>query len=257
MIYEIRTYDIRPQRVPAYQERFEAKLAGREEFSPLFGHWYTEIGPLNQIVAIWPYESLASRAETRAAAEASGKWPPDTSDQIVGMTSRIFQPASFMPPPGERDVGPIFDMRIYTYQVEAVPTVLGQWEAAIEKRTRMSPLVGCWYSDGGGVGNYVHMWAYRSLDERMRIRAEARAAKASGPPPGSCRRTGRRTRYCCPRRSPRSGRSPSRATHAVEMRCVRSREPTPGFPPARESRWPCEGHLRGMKMAPLVAPTEA
>ena len=90
MIYEIRTYDIRPQRVPEYQKRFEAKLAGREEFSPLFGHWYTEIGPLNQIVAIWPYESLASRAETRAAPEASGKWPPDTADQIVGMTSRIF-----------------------------------------------------------------------------------------------------------------------------------------------------------------------
>ena len=41
----------------------------------------------------------------------------------------------------------------------------------------MSPLVGCWYSDAGGEGNYVHMWAYRSLDERMRIRAEARAAK--------------------------------------------------------------------------------
>ena len=176
MIYEIRTYDIRPQKVPEYQKRFEAKLAGRQKFSKLFGHWYTEIGPLNQIVAIWPYESLARRAEIRSEAEASGKWPPDTAEQIVGMTSRIFEPAAFMPPPGERDVGPIFEMRTYTYQSEAVPTVLSQWAAAIEKRTRVSPLVGCWYSDGGGEGNYVHMWAYRSLDERMRIRAEARAA---------------------------------------------------------------------------------
>ena len=176
MVYEIRTYDIRPQKVPEYQKRFEAKLAGRQKFSKLFGHWYTEIGPLNQIVAIWPYESLARRAEIRSEAEASGKWPPDTAEQIVGMTSRIFEPAAFMPPPGERDVGPIFEMRTYTYQSEAVPTVLSQWAAAIEKRTRVSPLVGCWYSDGGGEGNYVHMWAYRSLDERMRIRAEARAA---------------------------------------------------------------------------------
>ena len=187
MIYEIRTYDIRPQKVPEYQDRFEAKLAGRLEFSPLFGHWYTEIGPLNQIVAIWPYESLASRAEIRAAAEASGKWPPDTAEQIVGMTSRIFEPAPFMPPPGERDVGPIFDMRVYTYQAEAIPEVLSRWGEAAGKRARMSPLVGCWYSDGGGEGNLVHVWAYRSLDERMRIRAEARAAgvwpPAGSPPP--------------------------------------------------------------------------
>ena len=176
MIYEIRTYDIRPLDVPEYQKRFEARLDGRQEFSKLFGHWYTEVGPLNQVVAIWPYDSLEQRAEIRAAAEASGKWPPDTGELIASMKSEIFTPAPFMPPPGDRDVGPIFDMRLYTFQPEMIPSVLEQWGGALPERERLSPLVGCWYSESGGLGNFVHMWAYRSFDERMRIRAEARAA---------------------------------------------------------------------------------
>ena len=174
MIYEMRTYDIRPRGVPEYQKRFEAKLSGRLEFSKLFGHWYTEVGPLNQIVAIWPYDSLEHRAETRAAAEASGKWPPDTSELILSMRSEIYMPAPFMSPTGERDVGPIYEMRLYTYQPEVVPTVLEVWGDAIAERQRFSPLVGCWYSEGGGLDNFVHLWAYRSFDERLRIRLEAR-----------------------------------------------------------------------------------
>ena len=75
MIYEIRTYNIRATMVPEYQKRFAEKLQGRLEFSPLGAHLYTEIGPINQVVAIWPYESLEERRRIRAEAEAAGVWP--------------------------------------------------------------------------------------------------------------------------------------------------------------------------------------
>ena len=184
MINEIRTYDLKMGLVPEYQKRFGEKLPGRLEFSSLGGHWYTEIGPLNQVVAIWPYDDLEQRSQTRIRAEASGKWPPDTGDLIVRMKSEIYLPAPFMTPLGERKIGPIYEMRLYTYDPEAIPSVLEAWSDQIADRTKLSPLAGCWYSESGGLDNFIQMWAYESFDERLRIRAEARATGVR-PPAGS------------------------------------------------------------------------
>ncbi len=181
MIYEIRTYDLHSRIVPDYQQRFGEKLPGRLKFSPLGGHWYTEIGPINQIVAIWPYDSQEHRNETRKRVEEAGVWPPDTGEFVVSMQSEIFLPAPFMTPLAERDIGPIYEMRIYTYPPEDMPMLLESWGSAMEDRERFSPLAGCWYKESGGQGNFAHMWAYRDFEERVRIRAVSRATGAWPP----------------------------------------------------------------------------
>ena len=188
MIYEIRTYNLKLGQLNEYWERFGEKLPARQELSKLGGHWYTEVGPLNQMVAIWPYESLEQRAEIRRAAEAEPNpiWPPDTSDLIVSMVSEIYLPAPFMTPLGTRDIGPIYEMRLYTYPPEGMSQVLEAWGAAIPERVKFSPLAGCWYSEYGGINNFIHIWAYRSFEERQRIRAETRE-KGVWPPKGSVR----------------------------------------------------------------------
>lgn len=58
MIHEFRTYELKQGQVPEYQKRFADKLQGRLEFSPLGGHWYSEVGTLNQVIALWPYENM-------------------------------------------------------------------------------------------------------------------------------------------------------------------------------------------------------
>ena len=189
MIHEIRTYNLKLGQLNEYWERFGEKLPARQELSKLGAHWYTEVGPLNQMVAVWPYESLEQRAEIRRAAEAGPNpiWPPDTSDLIVSMVSEIFLPAPFMEPLGDRDIGPIYEMRIYTYPPEGMPQVLEAWSAAIPDRLEFSPLAGCWYSEYGGTNNFIHVWAYTSFEERARVRAETREKGVSGPPKGSVR----------------------------------------------------------------------
>lgn len=184
MINEIRTYSLKTRAVPDYWKKFSAKLAGRLEFSPLGGHWYTEVGPLNQLVAIWPYKDLEERADIRRRAEAGPdpKWPPDTGGLIVSMKSEIYIPAPFMTPLCERRIGPIYEMRIYSYPQEAIPQVLDAWSGAIAEREKLSPLAGCWYSEFGGVNNFVHMWAYKSFEERSRVRREA-LDRGIWPPP--------------------------------------------------------------------------
>lgn len=184
MIYEFRTYDLTPRSVPDFENGFAEKLPGRLGFSPLGGLWHTEFGPLNQVLHIWPYENIAARDETRAKAVAAGAWPPNTSQFIANMNTEILLPAPFMQPLGERKIGPIYEMRTYTYNPGDIPKVIEAWGGAIEERQKYSPLVGAWYSDVGQLNRWVHMWAYESMEQRMKVRAETREKGVWPPPSG-------------------------------------------------------------------------
>lgn len=185
MIYEIRTYNLKTRQLQEYWKRFQEKLPGREAFSELSGHFYSEIGPLNQMVAIWPYEDVDQRADIRQRAEAGPNpaWPPDSGSLIVDMVSQIYLPAPFMRPLSSGNYGPFYEMRLYTYPAEAIPAVLDAWEGRIQAREELSPLVGCWYAEYGGPNNFIHLWAYESFEKRLRIRQEARD-RDIWPPPG-------------------------------------------------------------------------
>ena len=61
MIYEVRTYDLKPGAVPQAEEAFAEALPYREKYSPIAAFWHTDIGPLNQIIHVWGYESLEER----------------------------------------------------------------------------------------------------------------------------------------------------------------------------------------------------
>ena len=59
------------------------------------------------------------------------------------MKSEILIPAPFSPPLEEREVGPLFEIRSYTYQPGAIPAVIERWSEKIEARAKMLPIVGC------------------------------------------------------------------------------------------------------------------
>lgn len=181
MIHEFRTYDLKPRSVPEFLEKTGAMMPGRLKYTPLGGFFHTEVGPLNQVVHIWPYDDMNHRAEIRAKAIADGAWPPDNAGIILNMQSDIYYPAPFMEPLGPRKIGPLFELRIYTYASGDVPKVMAAWGDAIEERVKFSPLVGAWYSDIGGLNRWAHMWAYESFEHRMSVREETRA-KGVWPP---------------------------------------------------------------------------
>ncbi|MCY4474875.1 MAG: NIPSNAP family protein [Chloroflexi bacterium] len=184
MIYEFRTYDLKPRNVPLFEERTAEKIKeGRQNYSQLFGFWTTEVGPVNEVVHVWPYEDLEHRRRIRAQTAEDGVWPPSNADIINTMRSEIFLPAPFMENRGGAKLGPVYEMRIYTYAPGDIPKVIEIWGEHIEEREKYSPLVGAWYSELGALNTWIHMWAYESYDQRADIRAETRA-KGVWPPPG-------------------------------------------------------------------------
>src|SRR5215472_14535474 len=90
MIVEMRTYTLKPGTLATAEERFGQALSERLKFSKLAAFWHTEVGPLNQIIHVWPYDSLAHREQARAAAAKAAGWPPKIAEFIIEAKSEIY-----------------------------------------------------------------------------------------------------------------------------------------------------------------------
>ncbi|HEX2172006.1 MAG TPA: NIPSNAP family protein [Dehalococcoidia bacterium] len=172
MIYEVRTYTLKPGSTPEVEKRWADALPARLKLSPLTAFFKTEIGPLNQIIHIWEYENLEERGRIREEAIRQKIWPPKASEFILNMQSEIMLPAPFMQPIKPAEIGPIFEWRTYTYQPGAMPKVLERWAQSVPDRIKVSPLAACWYSELGSLNRFIHVWAYRDLNDRTERRAK-------------------------------------------------------------------------------------
>jgi hypothetical protein len=184
MIYEVRTYTLRPGTVAEFEERYATRLPLREQHSKLGAFWHTEVGPLNQVIHVYPYDDLQHRTAVRdaLAKDAARAQIPSGREFVVAQEAEIMTPAPFMHPLGSRDYGSgnIYEMRTYTYAPGDLPKVLEAWAKALPDREKFSPLAACWTSELGGLNKFVHTWVYKDLNERARIREEARTGGGPG-----------------------------------------------------------------------------
>ena len=141
MIIEMRTYTLKPGNIPTFEERFGQALAIRQKFSKLAAFWHTEVGPLNQVIHVWPYESLDERARVRAEASKAEGWPPNIREFVVTQQSEIFMPAPFSPPLEPRQLGGVYEIRQYTLAPGGIPGMIERWSTKIDERVKLSPLV--------------------------------------------------------------------------------------------------------------------
>lgn len=177
MIYEIRTYTLQPGSTAEVEKRFGEAYANRQKYSSLAGFFHTDIGPLNEIVHIWPYADLAERGRIRAAAMKDPGWPPPIAEFIVSQKSEIVVPFSFAPEWKPGKAGPIYEMRHYTYRGGTLPDTMKAWEAALPHRLQFSSpvLVGS-VEFGPSINSYIHIWPYASMEQRAEVRKNAMAS---------------------------------------------------------------------------------
>lgn len=183
MIYEVRTYQLFPGSMQEVIARFGEGYEHRKQHSELAAFWYSEIGPLNQIIHVWPYADMAERDRVRAEAAKSPHWPPSTGEFLASMNSEIFTPSPVSPELKTGKNGPYYEMRSYMLKPGAVPATIEAWQGAIGERTKLSPLIISMYSEVGALNKHVHVWGYESLDQRQQVRAKAKA-EGVWPPKG-------------------------------------------------------------------------
>jgi hypothetical protein len=184
MIYEVRTYHIKPGSLPEVEKRFGEAYEKRKKLSEMAAFWHTEIGPLNQIVHVWPYKDIAERGRIRAESLKVDGWPPKIGEFLLEQRSDIMIPFAISPELKPGKMGPYFEMRTYTYASGELPLIMKLWESALPERLKFGPICAAWYSDLGGLNKFVHIWPYQTLNQRNEIRDKA---KASGAWPPSAR----------------------------------------------------------------------
>jgi hypothetical protein len=190
MIYEMRTYDIKPGSVRDAEKRFGDAYEARKEHSELVAFWHTALGPLNQLVYVWKYESLGDRARVRAAAGKNANWPPGLAQFSAMQRSEILIPAPGSPELRPAKIGPVFEMRTCTVAPGGMPLVMKNFERALPKRNALKPACAMWYTDVGALDKWIVVWPYESLEQRDQILDQARAT-GDWPPSVLARREGR------------------------------------------------------------------
>jgi hypothetical protein len=156
------------------EKRFGEAYEYRKKYSELAAFWHTEIGPLNEIIHVWPYQDMAERARIRAEAAKDPNWPPKIGDFVRTMQSEILVPFPFSPLLKPGKFGPIYEIRVYTLKMGLVPEVMKAWEPKLPGRMKVSPLAVVGTVDLGEANRLIHIWPYNSFEQRDAVRLQAR-----------------------------------------------------------------------------------
>ncbi len=102
MIVDVRTYTLVPRKLPRYVELFEqhALPVMRRHGLELLGYYVSQIGPLNQVVHLWRYDSLADMEQKRARRDADPAWGAFlamTEGMVLMQDDKVMRPSSFSP----------------------------------------------------------------------------------------------------------------------------------------------------------------
>ncbi len=104
MIVDHRTYAVKPGSLPAFLKVYQEKgwPVQKQHLGNCLG-WYVsmDIGPLNQVVHLWGYDSLSDRADRRASLAADPAWQEylgESMHLLDHMENKILAPAPFYDP---------------------------------------------------------------------------------------------------------------------------------------------------------------
>lgn len=170
MIVEMRTYDYRPGTAQKALDRIALGIDERIKLSPLGGLWHTITGRLDRIVHLWPFEDLAERANVRGRFGELTRWPARTGEWMVASETKILIPAPFTPPLTAGMPGPIYEVCTDIYFPGQLKAIHDAWGKALSQPT--CAFIGAWHTELGPMNQWVHVWAFTSMEERETRRAQ-------------------------------------------------------------------------------------
>ena len=182
MIYSVCSIEVPPGKVNDALARFGQAVAAGTVGGELRACWYCEIGRLNRILAISAHEGPEALAAAQQSAMTSSD-PYGVAELATQLASDAYVafPEFDVLPPGS--VGPVFEVRQYHLRKAGLAPTVELWGRVAKARAKLSPLATVMYAVNGLVPRFMHIWPYRSLNDRMQIREDA-VKQGLWPPPG-------------------------------------------------------------------------
>eukprot|EP00052_Salpingoeca_macrocollata_P030924 m.321477 g.321477 ORF g.321477 m.321477 type:complete len:237 (+) comp25422_c0_seq1:126-836(+) len=183
-IFELRTYSIQPQHFGEFLSLTNEKIGLRTAHSPLIGYWTSEYGGLNEVVHIWEYDSYTQRAGVRKALAGDQEWQKSYMSKMTPMLQKqdniVMYQLPFVPITKPKEGPNMYELRFYHFKPKNEGKLLQVLQEAVKERNKFSQPLGMWKTEFGPLSAVVHVWPYRSLEERHAIREQAQASKEFG-----------------------------------------------------------------------------
>jgi hypothetical protein len=170
---------VRPGTHPQALAALDKTLAG---VSNLLACWYSDIGALNRILIIRKSVDADAAIENRFAA-LNARSPFGIGEFITDLSLDTYVPFDFMPPLQPGAFGPCYEVRSYMLKPDGLTPTVELWRKAVPARARVSPVLAAMVAVTGTAIRFMHIWPYKTYDERARLREKA-VADGVWPPPG-------------------------------------------------------------------------
>ena len=177
--YDVTIATVRPGTHPQALAAVDKTLAGD---SNLLACWYSDIGALNRILIIRKSADAAKAVQNRLAA-LSARNPFGVGEFVTDLSLDTYVSFDFMPPLQGGAYGPCYEVRSYVLKPDGLAPTIELWRKAVPGRAGVSPLLAAMVAVTGAAIRFMHIWPYKSYDERARLREKA-VADGVWPPPG-------------------------------------------------------------------------
>jgi hypothetical protein len=183
MIHELRIYTFKPggAAIAAKAAATIGKDIRGDNYGKLLGYWNTEIGALNRGIHLWEHESYEKRKQLRAEMGKLPRWVNEYVPVIQGDAGLQRQDIRFLNPIMDikkpASAPNLYELRTYRLKPGAVGQWLANFKAALPVREKYSPLNGLWSGEAGQPNEVLHLWSYKSFEERMKVREQVSADK--------------------------------------------------------------------------------
>ncbi|WP_249976227.1 NIPSNAP family protein [Vreelandella olivaria] len=169
--FELTTFTVRVATHGKAMEQIEATLQDASVGGQLFGCWYSELGTLNQVAVLRGFDSLESRQTERERLLLAGN-PLGVEEFMTDMNIEDYTLFPFLEGITPGDFGPFYELRVYDVRPSGLQVTLDGWKDAVPPRTTdaYSPLSAAFYATNGTTPRIMHLWPYRSLEERLEVR---------------------------------------------------------------------------------------
>ena len=177
--YDVTVVGVRPGTHPQALEILGKSLSNDPT---MLGCWFSDIGNVNQVLIIRNALTADAALKSRFAAQNTDN-PLGIGECITAVTMDTYVSFDFIPPMRPGQFGPCYEVRNYVLKPGGLPPTIEAWRKSVPGRLKLSPLLAAMTSVTGAVTRFMHIWPYKSFDERARLRDKA-VADGVWPPPG-------------------------------------------------------------------------
>lgn len=195
MIHELTTLEIKvfsnAKVYAALQERLPS--AG----GTLVGAFATDIGDLSRVLLLREFADANAAADAKLKLLMDGD-PLGCGDWLVSLKSESYALFPFLDAPKPGAHGKWYELRTYSLRHGKLAETIEAWKDALPARHAMSPCLGVFTALDGEQPRFLNIWAYSSVDERAKVRADAVAQGLWPPKGGPANLTKMQSNLCAP-----------------------------------------------------------